>query len=139
MGRPPTSNFWVTVPQSPLSLHPCTPAFNFLPAGMVKIKLENRCSKHAKYFFGYTVRLHEQLRELEDKRDQLMKEVSTKLTPDEERSRLLKQVKDDHAELATMERQYVNILTASSALLSGFRRIITIELLKRNSIITLHH
>lgn len=55
------------------------------------------------------VRLHEQLRELEDKRDQLMKEVSTKLTPDEERSRLLKQVKDDHAELATMERQIKEI------------------------------
>lgn len=54
------------------------------------------------------VRLHEQLRELEEKRDALLQEVQAKGTPQEERERLLKQVKEDNTEIASMERQYVS-------------------------------
>ena len=51
------------------------------------------------------MRLYEQLHELEEKRDQLMSEVQSKATPQEEREKLLKLVKDDNQEIASMERQ----------------------------------
>merc|ERR1712150_71776 len=51
------------------------------------------------------VRLYEQLHELEEKRDQLMSEVQSKSTPQEEREKLLKLVKEDNQEIASMERQ----------------------------------
>jgi intraflagellar transport protein 74 len=54
------------------------------------------------------VRLYEQLHELEEKRDALLQEVQAKGTPQEERERLLKQVKEDNTEIASMERQYVS-------------------------------
>ena len=44
-------------------------------------------------------------REVEDKRDQLLKEEKARGTPAQERERLLQQVKDDNAEISTMERQ----------------------------------
>lgn len=49
--------------------------------------------------------LYEQLREAEEKRDQLLEEENQRGTPAQERERLLQQVKDDNAEIATMERQ----------------------------------
>ena len=51
------------------------------------------------------VGLYEQLREAEDKRDQLLEEERQRGTPAQERERLLQQVKDDNAEISTMERQ----------------------------------
>ena len=44
-------------------------------------------------------------REVEDKRDQLLEEEKARGTPAQERERLLQQVKDDNAEISTMERQ----------------------------------
>jgi len=54
------------------------------------------------------VRLYEQLRELEEKRDAVLLEVQAMGTPEQERERLLKQVKEDNIEIASVERQYVN-------------------------------
>jgi len=54
------------------------------------------------------VRLYEQLRELEEKRDTVLQEVQAMGTPEQERERLLKQVKEDNTEIASAERQYVN-------------------------------
>ncbi|XP_041356943.1 intraflagellar transport protein 74 homolog [Gigantopelta aegis] len=51
------------------------------------------------------VRLYEQIHELEMKRDQLVDEAKTRGTPAEEREKLLKQVKEDNQEIASMERQ----------------------------------
>ncbi len=51
------------------------------------------------------VGLYEQLREVEDKRDALVEEERARGTPAQERERLLQQVKDDNAEISTMERQ----------------------------------
>jgi len=59
----------------------------------------------SRLFYSAVVRLYEQLRELEEKRDQLMAELQAKGTPQEERERLLKQVKDDNSEIASMDRQ----------------------------------
>jgi len=52
------------------------------------------------------VRLYEQLRELEEKRDTVLQEVQAMGTPEQERERLLKQVKEDNIEIASAERQY---------------------------------
>lgn len=51
------------------------------------------------------VTLYAQLREAEDKRDQMLEEDRQRGTPAQERERLLLQVKDDNAEISTMERQ----------------------------------
>ncbi len=51
------------------------------------------------------VGLYAQLREAEDKRDQMAEEERQRGTPAQERERLLQQVKDDNAEISTMERQ----------------------------------
>ncbi|XP_067677226.1 intraflagellar transport protein 74 homolog [Haliotis asinina] len=51
------------------------------------------------------VRLYEQLHELEARRDQLVEEAKSRGTPAEEREKLLKQVKEDNQEIASMERQ----------------------------------
>ena len=53
----------------------------------------------------FAVRLYEQLHELEEKRDELLKEAQTRGSPQEEREKLLKQVKEDNQEIASMERQ----------------------------------
>ena len=44
---------------------------------------------------------------MEEKRDQLIEETQAKGTPEEEREKLLKQVKENNQEIASMERQYV--------------------------------
>ena len=53
----------------------------------------------------FTVRLYEQLHEVEEKRDQLVEEMNARSTPQEEREKLLKQVKEDNQEIGTMEKQ----------------------------------
>ena len=55
----------------------------------------------------FVVRLYEQLHELEEKRDQLLEEQQSRGTPQQEREKLLKQVKEDNQEIASMERQCV--------------------------------
>ena len=55
----------------------------------------------------HPVKLYENLRLVEQRRDQLMIEMQSTLSPQEEKEMLLKQVKDDNAEIAIMERQWV--------------------------------
>lgn len=49
--------------------------------------------------------LEEELLEAEDKRDTLAREAESQESPEEERERLLNQVKVDNAEISTLERQ----------------------------------
>lgn len=49
--------------------------------------------------------LEEELLEAEEKRDTLLKEAESQESPEEERERLLNQVKVDNAEISTLERQ----------------------------------
>jgi intraflagellar transport protein 74 len=42
---------------------------------------------------------------MEEKRDALMQELLAKGSPQEERERLLKQVKEDNVEIASIEKQ----------------------------------
>ncbi|KAM8800325.1 intraflagellar transport protein 74 homolog isoform 2-T3 [Rhynchonycteris naso] len=55
------------------------------------------------------VLLHEKLDELESHRDQMIAEDKSMGSPMEERERLLKQVKEDNQEIASMERQLTDI------------------------------
>uniref|UniRef100_A0AAA9SIR5 Intraflagellar transport 74 n=1 Tax=Bos taurus TaxID=9913 RepID=A0AAA9SIR5_BOVIN len=55
------------------------------------------------------VLLHEKLYELESHRDQMIAEDKNMGSPMEERERLLKQVKEDNQEIASMERQLTDI------------------------------
>ncbi|XP_036187190.1 intraflagellar transport protein 74 homolog isoform X4 [Myotis myotis] len=55
------------------------------------------------------VLLHEKLYELESHRDQMVAEDKSMGSPMEERERLLKQVKEDNQEIASMERQLTDI------------------------------
>ncbi|XP_058528465.1 intraflagellar transport protein 74 homolog isoform X3 [Ochotona princeps] len=55
------------------------------------------------------VLLHEKLYELECHRDQMIAEDKSMGSPMEERERLLKQVKEDNQEIASMERQLTDI------------------------------
>jgi len=57
------------------------------------------------WFILPIVRLYEQLHELEEKKNQLIEETQAKGSPQEERDRLLKQVKEDNQEIASMDRQ----------------------------------
>ncbi|XP_064604644.1 intraflagellar transport protein 74 homolog, partial [Liolophura sinensis] len=51
------------------------------------------------------VRLYEQVHELEVKRDSLLEEAQSRGDPAQEREKLLKQVKEDNQEIASMDRQ----------------------------------
>ncbi|KAF6124822.1 intraflagellar transport 74 [Phyllostomus discolor] len=55
------------------------------------------------------VLLHEKLDELESHRDQMIAEDKSMGSPMEERERLLKQVKEDNQEIASMERQLTDL------------------------------
>ncbi|NWX16837.1 IFT74 protein, partial [Aegotheles bennettii] len=55
------------------------------------------------------VQLHEKLHELEERRDQMVAEDKNMESPQEERERLLKQIKDDSQEIASMERQLTEV------------------------------
>ena len=49
--------------------------------------------------------LHHKLKEAEERKNSLLEEERTRSTPAQEREQLLQRVKDDNAEMATMERQ----------------------------------
>ena len=49
--------------------------------------------------------LHHKLKEAEERKVSLLEEERTRSTPAQEREQLLQRVKDDNAEMATMERQ----------------------------------
>ncbi|CAF92506.1 unnamed protein product, partial [Tetraodon nigroviridis] len=55
------------------------------------------------------IRLHETLTALEVKRDAMVAEEKTLVSPQEEREKLFKQVKDDNQEIASMERQLTEL------------------------------
>ncbi|OCT97808.1 intraflagellar transport protein 74 homolog [Xenopus laevis] len=55
------------------------------------------------------VKLYEKLHELESRRDQTIAEDKSMGSPQEERERLLKQVKEDNQEIASMERQLTDM------------------------------
>uniref|UniRef100_A0A8C4DK59 Intraflagellar transport protein 74 homolog n=1 Tax=Dicentrarchus labrax TaxID=13489 RepID=A0A8C4DK59_DICLA len=60
------------------------------------------------------VRLHETRSTLEAKRDAMEAEHKSLGSPQEEREKLFKQVKEDNQEIASMERQYVFILNTKT-------------------------
>ncbi|XP_074642572.1 intraflagellar transport protein 74 homolog [Tubulanus polymorphus] len=68
------------------------------------------------------VKYYEQLHELEAKRDQLLLETQSRGTPAEEREKLLKQVKEDNQEIASMERQANEIREKCSAVQEEIRQ-----------------
>ncbi|XP_003968254.1 intraflagellar transport protein 74 homolog isoform X1 [Takifugu rubripes] len=55
------------------------------------------------------IRLHEMLTVLEVKRDAMLAEEKILVSPQEEREKLFKQVKDDNQEIASMERQLTEL------------------------------
>ncbi|XP_062460397.1 intraflagellar transport protein 74 homolog [Pezoporus occidentalis] len=55
------------------------------------------------------VQMYEKLHELEERRDQMIAEDKNMESPQEERERLLKQVKDDSQEIASMDRQLAEV------------------------------
>ncbi|KAM6328866.1 intraflagellar transport protein 74 homolog isoform 3-T4 [Alca torda] len=66
------------------------------------------------------VQLYEKLHDLEERRDQMIAEDKNMESPQEERERLLKQVKDDSQEIASMERQ----LTEVKEKINHFKKVI---------------
>lgn len=66
------------------------------------------------------VQLYEKLSELEERRDQMIAEDKNMESPWEERERLLKQVKEDNQEIASMERQLAEVRKKTS----HFKKII---------------
>uniref|UniRef100_A0A8C4IZP4 Intraflagellar transport 74 n=1 Tax=Dromaius novaehollandiae TaxID=8790 RepID=A0A8C4IZP4_DRONO len=66
------------------------------------------------------VKLYEKLHELEEHRNQMITEDKNMGSPQEERERLLKQVKEDNQEIASMERQ----LTEVKEKTNHFRKVI---------------
>ncbi|KAK2514971.1 intraflagellar transport protein 74 homolog [Columba livia] len=66
------------------------------------------------------VQLYEKLHDLEERRDQMIVEDKNMESPQEERERLLKQVKDDSQEIASMERQ----LTEVKEKINHFKKVI---------------
>ncbi|CAH1243745.1 intraflagellar transport protein 74 homolog isoform X1 [Branchiostoma lanceolatum] len=69
------------------------------------------------------VRLYEQLHELQEKRDNLMAEDQAKGSPAEEREKLLKQVKEDNQEIASMDRQTGEIREKINVLQEEIRQL----------------
>lgn len=69
------------------------------------------------------VRLYEQLHELEEKRDQLAEEALSRGSPQEEREKLLRQVKEDNQEIASMERQTNELREKLSQMAEEIRQV----------------
>ncbi|XP_029462265.1 intraflagellar transport protein 74 homolog [Rhinatrema bivittatum] len=69
------------------------------------------------------VLLHEKLHELECRRDQIIAEDKSMESPQEERERLLKQVKEDNQEIASMERQLTDIREKNNQLNEEIRQL----------------
>ncbi|XP_074550125.1 intraflagellar transport protein 74 homolog [Halichoeres trimaculatus] len=69
------------------------------------------------------VRLHETLSALEVKRDAMEAEHKGLGTPQEEREKLLKQVKEDNQEIASMERQLTEIRDRTTQIIEEIRQL----------------
>ncbi|XP_048359614.1 intraflagellar transport protein 74 homolog isoform X1 [Sphaerodactylus townsendi] len=69
------------------------------------------------------LQLYEKLHRLEEHRDQMIAEDKSMGSPQEERERLLKQVKEDNQEIASMERQLTDIKEKISHLNEGIRQL----------------
>ncbi|XP_040613092.1 intraflagellar transport protein 74 homolog isoform X2 [Mesocricetus auratus] len=69
------------------------------------------------------VLLHEKLYELEAHRDQMIAEDKSMGSPMEERERLLKQVKEDNQEIASMERQLTDIKEKINQFIEEIRQL----------------
>nr|XP_056704002.1 intraflagellar transport protein 74 homolog [Euleptes europaea] len=69
------------------------------------------------------LQLYEKLHRLEEHRDQMIAEDKSMGSPQEERERLLKQVKEDNQEIASMERQLTDIKEKVNHLNEGIRQL----------------
>ncbi|XP_030640653.1 intraflagellar transport protein 74 homolog [Chanos chanos] len=69
------------------------------------------------------VLLHEQLQELEQRREALLAEDKSMGSPQEERERLLNQVKEDNREIASMERQLTEMREKISQITLEIRQL----------------
>nr|XP_055054042.1 intraflagellar transport protein 74 homolog isoform X2 [Misgurnus anguillicaudatus] len=69
------------------------------------------------------VMLHEKLLELENRREAMMAEDRTMGSPQEERERLFKQVKENNQEIASMERQLTDVREKISHLTEEMRQL----------------
>ncbi|XP_051959831.1 intraflagellar transport protein 74 homolog isoform X1 [Xyrauchen texanus] len=69
------------------------------------------------------VMLHEKLLELENRRDGMLAEDRSVGSPQEERERLLKQVKENNQEIASMERQLTDVREKISHLTDEMRQL----------------
>ncbi|XP_053150764.1 intraflagellar transport protein 74 homolog [Hemicordylus capensis] len=69
------------------------------------------------------LQLYEKLHRLEEHRDQMIAEDKNMGSPQEERERLLKQVKEDNQEIAGMERQLTDIKEKINHLNEGIRQL----------------
>ncbi|XP_060093172.1 intraflagellar transport protein 74 homolog [Heteronotia binoei] len=69
------------------------------------------------------LQLYEKLHRLEEHRDQMTAEDKSMGSPQEERERLLKQVKEDNQEIASMERQLTDIKEKINHLNEGIRQL----------------
>ncbi|XP_078241019.1 intraflagellar transport protein 74 homolog isoform X2 [Pogona vitticeps] len=69
------------------------------------------------------LQLYEKLHGLEEHRDQMIEEDKNVGSPQEERDRLLKQVKEDNQEIAIMERQLTEIKEKIDHLNEGIRQV----------------
>ncbi|KAL7988646.1 hypothetical protein Chor_007565 [Crotalus horridus] len=69
------------------------------------------------------LQLYEKLHGLEEHRDQMIAEDKNMGSPQEERERLLKQVKEDNQEIASMERQLTDIKEKINHLNEGIRQL----------------
>lgn len=69
------------------------------------------------------LQLYEKLHRLEEHRDQMIAEDKSMGSPQEERERLLKQVKEDNQEIASMERQLTDIREKINHLNEGIRQL----------------
>ncbi|XP_026528063.1 intraflagellar transport protein 74 homolog isoform X1 [Notechis scutatus] len=69
------------------------------------------------------LQLYEKLHGLEEHRDQMIAEDKNMGSPQEERERLLKQVKEDNQEIASMERQLTEIKEKINHLNEGIRQL----------------
>ena len=71
--------------------------------------------------------LEEELLEISEKRDELLRDSTSRETPEEERERLLHQVKVDNLEITTLERQiteYTEELRLADEELKGIEQVI---------------
>ena len=73
------------------------------------------------------MRLYEELYEIEEKRDHLSREQAAREDPQQERERLLAQVKQDNQEIASMERQNNELREKILVLQGDIRQVTTLD------------